>query len=59
MAEVATGVRAYVTLMKPGVLILLQITALCAVLIHDAQIWRETGDWNLFHTGQVLSLIHI
>ena len=57
MAEVATGVRAYVTLMKPRVLILLQITALCAVLIHDAQIWRETGEWDLFHTGQVMVVV--
>ncbi|RCH74171.1 MAG: protoheme IX farnesyltransferase [Candidatus Poseidoniales archaeon] len=57
MAEVATGVRAYVTLMKPRVLILLQITALCAVLIHDAQIWRETGEWDFFHTGQVMVVV--
>ena len=57
MAEAATGMKAYVALMKPRVLVLLQITALCAVLIHDAQIWRETGEWNLLHTGQVMIVV--
>jgi len=54
-----TGIRAYVALMKPRVLVLLQITALCAVLIHDALEWRLTGEWDLLHTGQIMFVVVI
>tara|TARA_Y100001968_G_scaffold333467_1_gene396446 strand:- start:3774 stop:4823 length:1050 start_codon:yes stop_codon:yes gene_type:complete len=54
-----TGIRAYVALMKPRVLILLQITALCAVLIHDALEWRISGNWEILHTGQVMFVVII
>ena len=54
-----TGIRAYVALMKPRVLILLQITALCAVLIHDALEWRISGNWEILHTGQVMFVVTI
>ena len=54
-----TGIRAYVALMKPRVLILLQITALCAVLIHDALEWRLTGEWELLQTGQIMFVVII
>lgn len=53
------GLRAYVALMKPRVLILLQITALCAVLIHDALEWRLNGEWNLLETGQIMLVVII
>ena len=53
------GIRAYVALMKPRVLILLQITALCAVLIHDALEWRLNGEWNLLETGQIMLVVII
>ena len=55
----SSGIRAYVALMKPGVLILLQITALCAVLIHDALEWRISGNWDIIHTGQVMFVVII
>ena len=35
MGESGGGVKAWLTLTKPGVVVLLQITALCAVLSHD------------------------
>ncbi len=35
MGEPATGARAWLALTKPGVVVLLQVTALCAVLSHD------------------------
>jgi len=35
MKEPVSGVRAWLALTKPGVVVLLQITALCAVLSHD------------------------
>ena len=35
MGESGGGARAWLTLTKPGVVVLLQITALCAVLSHD------------------------
>ena len=54
-----SGMRAYVALMKPRVLILLQITALCAVLIHDSLQWRVSGDWDILHTGQVMVVVVI
>ena len=54
-----SGMRAYVALMKPRVLILLQITALCAVLIHDSLQWRVSGDWDILRTGQVMVVVVI
>jgi protoheme IX farnesyltransferase len=54
-----TGLRAYVALMKPRVLVLLQITAICAVLIHDALDWRISGEWNLIETGQIMLVVII
>ena len=60
MSEPETsGMRAYVALMKPRVLILLQITALCAVLIHDSLQWRVSGDWDILRTGQVMVVVVI
>ena len=53
------GMRAYFALMKPRVLILLQITALCAVLIHDSLQWRISGDWDILRTGQVMFVVVI
>ena len=35
MVESGRGANAWLTLTKPGVVVLLQITALCAVLSHD------------------------
>ena len=55
----STGIRAYVALMKPRVLVLLQITAICAVLIHDALDWRISGEWDLLHTVQVMFVVII
>ena len=58
MSEPETrGMRAYVALMKPRVLILLQITALCAVLIHDALQWRISNEWDILRTGQVMFVV--
>jgi len=55
----STGIRAYVALMKPRVLVLLQITAICAVLIHDALDWRISGEWDLLHTVQIMFVVII
>tara|TARA_Y100001968_G_scaffold332076_1_gene388953 strand:+ start:19622 stop:20680 length:1059 start_codon:yes stop_codon:yes gene_type:complete len=52
MSEVASGARAWLALTKPKVVVLLQITALCAVLSHDliqagspsGVIWLETTE---------------
>ena len=48
MGESGGGVKAWLTLTKPGVVVLLQITALCAVLSHD--LLEASGfsemDWN-------------
>ncbi|MED5231300.1 MAG: heme o synthase [Candidatus Thermoplasmatota archaeon] len=48
MSETASGAKAWFTLTKPGVVVLLQITALCAVLSHD--LLEASGftemDWN-------------
>ena len=48
MKESGGGVKAWLTLTKPGVVVLLQITALCAVLSHD--LLEASGfsemDWN-------------
>ena len=48
MGESGDGVKAWLTLTKPGVVVLLQITALCAVLSHD--LLEASGfsemDWN-------------
>lgn len=39
----AAGPRDWFQLMKPGVLGLLQVTAMCAILIHDLIEWRAAG----------------
>ena len=48
MGESGGGAKAWLTLTKPGVVVLLQITALCAVLSHD--LLETSGfsemDWN-------------
>ena len=48
MGESGGGIKAWLTLTKPGVVVLLQITALCAVLSHD--LLEASGfsemDWN-------------
>ena len=48
MDESGSGAKAWLTLTKPGVVVLLQITALCAVLSHD--LLEASGfsemDWN-------------
>ncbi len=48
MGESGGGAKAWLTLTKPGVVVLLQITALCAVLSHD--LLEASGfsemDWN-------------
>jgi len=44
MSEPVSGVRAWLALTKPGVVVLLQITALCAVLSHDLLDSNEM-DW--------------
>ena len=46
--------RSYVSLTKPRVVVLLQITALCAVLVHD-RMYEQLS----IETAQTLSLIHI
>ena len=48
MAESVSGLRAWLSLTKPGVVVLLQITALCAVLSHDLLEANGFGDmdWN-------------
>ena len=48
MAESLSGLRAWLSLTKPGVVVLLQITALCAVLSHDLLEANGFGnmDWN-------------
>ena len=37
-------------LMKPGVLALLQVTAMCTILIHDLIVWNAAGglDFDIF-----------
>ena len=48
-------------LMKPGVLALLQVTAMCTILIHDLIVWNSAGrvDFDLFNTLETMGVVFV
>jgi heme o synthase len=48
-------------LMKPGVLALLQVTAMCTILIHDLIAWNVAGrlDFDFSHTLQTMGIVFV
>ena len=65
MSEVADSGSAkfsdWFQLMKPGVLSLLQVTAMCAILIHDLVQWNINGrtGFDLYNTLQTMGIVFI
>jgi protoheme IX farnesyltransferase len=48
-------------LMKPGVLALLQVTAMCTILIHDLIVWNAAGrfDFDFSNTLQTMGVVFV
>ena len=48
-------------LMKPGVLALLQVTAMCTILIHDLIVWNAAGrlDFDLLNTLETMVIVFV
>jgi protoheme IX farnesyltransferase len=48
-------------LMKPGVLALLQVTAMCTILIHDLIVWNANGrsDFDLMNSLETMFVVFI
>ena len=48
-------------LMKPGVLALLQVTAMCTILIHDLIVWNAAGrlDFDLLNTLETMAIVFV
>ena len=48
-------------MMKPGVLSLLQITAMCTILIHDLIVWNAAGrlDFDLLNTLETMAIVFV
>ena len=48
-------------MMKPGVLSLLQITAMCTILIHDLIVWNAAGrtGFNLLDTMETMAIVFV
>tara|TARA_B110000438_G_scaffold301576_1_gene356835 strand:+ start:1704 stop:2783 length:1080 start_codon:yes stop_codon:yes gene_type:complete len=48
-------------LMKPGVLALLQVTAMCTILIHDLIAWNAAGrlDFDLLNTLETMGIVFV
>ena len=48
-------------LMKPGVLALLQVTAMCTILIHDLIVWNAAGriDFDIFSTLETMGIVFV
>ena len=48
-------------LMKPGVLTLLQVTALCAILIHDLIDWKDSGggSFDMLATLKTMGVVFV
>ena len=65
MSEVAESDSAkfsdWFQLMKPGVLSLLQVTAMCAILIHDLIQWNINGrtGFDLYDTLQTMGIVFV
>ena len=65
MSEVAEPGSAKISdwfhLMKPGVLSLLQVTAMCAILIHDLIQWNINGrtGFDLYDTLQTMGIVFV
>ena len=47
--------------MKPGVVALLQVTAMCTILIHDLIVWNSAGrvDFDLFNTLETMGVVFV
>ena len=48
-------------LMKPGVLALLQVTAMCTILIHDLIAWNAAGrlDFDMLNTLETMAIVFV
>ena len=48
-------------LMKPGVLALLQVTAMCTILIHDLIVWNVGGrvEFNFLNTLETMGVVFV
>ena len=64
--ESATGVETasmsdWFRLMKPGVLALLQVTAMCTILIHDLIVWNAEGrvGFDLLNTLETMGVVFV
>jgi protoheme IX farnesyltransferase len=55
------GISDWFNLMKPGVLALLQVTAMCAILIHDLIEWRAAGQtgFDLLDTLRTMGVVFV
>ena len=60
-APVKANLSDWFQLMKPGVLALLQVTAMCTILIHDLIVWNATGrtDFDLLNTLKTMFVVFI
>ena len=59
MREPTTGARAWLTLTKPGVVVLLQVTALCAVLCHDMLAAGGFSGMNWGDSGRTMAVVFV
>ena len=59
MREPTTGARAWLTLTKPGVVVLLQVTALCAVLCHDMLAAGGFSGMNWGDSAQTMAVVFV
>ena len=59
MREPTTGARAWLTLTKPGVVVLLQVTALCAVLCHDFLAAGGFSGMNWGDSGRTMAVVFV
>jgi len=59
MRKPTTGARAWLTLTKPGVVVLLQVTALCAVLCHDMLAAGGFSGMNWGDSAQTMAVVFV
>ena len=57
--EARAGLGDWFHLMKPGVLALLQVTALCTILVHDLIEWRAGHGFDLYATLWTMVVVFI
>ncbi len=56
-----TNLSDWYKVMKPGVLSLLQVTAMCAILVHDLIVWNVEGrlSFDFLHTAETMGVVFV